>query len=167
MDWKAVLMVHLGSSLYSLQIRSTSYKILSILCPQTVPNVILSNDFCVFLRMLTRLSKIVFKTTRMASKQLLNVIMTPNIPIRVLCLFLNDQKWIFALKNIQIEVWGKFIGHCDVILSAILQFPVRAIEKKAQNWTSRQSAMKKVPKTSEKKSQYYLYVWSTIPSVWS
>ena len=41
-----------------------------------------------------------------------------------------------TLKNIQIEVWGKFMGHCDVILSAILQFPVRAIEKKAQNWTS-------------------------------
>ena len=99
MDWKAVLMVHLGSSLYSLQIRSTSYKILSILCPQTVPNVILSNDFCVFLRMLTRLSKIVFKTTRMASKQPLNVIMTPNIPIRVLCLFLTDQKWISRPKK--------------------------------------------------------------------
>ena len=72
-----------------------------------------------------------------------------------------------VLKNIQIEVWGKFIGHCDVILSAFLQFPVRALEKMAQNQTSRWSAMKTVPKTSEKKSQYYLYVWSTIPSVWS
>ena len=37
----------------------------------------------------------------------------------------------------------------------------------AQNWTPCWSAMKMVSKTSEKKSQHYLYIWSMIPRVWS
>ena len=41
-----------------------------------------------------------------------------------------------ALKIIQVEVWGKFIGHFDVVLSAFLQFLVKTIEKMAHNRTS-------------------------------
>jgi hypothetical protein len=65
----------------------------------------------------------------------------------------------------ELEVLNKSFWQFRVVLWSFMWF--LGLELGASGWymTRVWSAMKEVPKTSEKKSAYYLYVWSTIPNV--